>query len=77
MASLTTRVLLKLTLIVTAGAFVQVQTASAEKLTQREHGQTQQSHSQPKIAIVGAGIGGAFTAYNLRQLFNDSVELHM
>lgn len=32
---------------------------------------------QPSIAIVGAGIGGSFTAYNLRQLLNESAELHM
>ncbi|KAL0040815.1 hypothetical protein WJX79_006365 [Trebouxia sp. C0005] len=33
--------------------------------------------AQPKVAIVGAGIGGAFTAYNLRQLLNSTVELHV
>lgn len=32
---------------------------------------------QPRIAIIGAGIGGSFTAYNLRQLLNDSIELHV
>ena len=32
---------------------------------------------QPSIAIIGAGIGGTFTAYNLRQLLNNSAELHM
>lgn len=32
---------------------------------------------QPSIAIIGAGIGGSFTAYNLRQLLNNSAELHM
>ena len=31
----------------------------------------------PKVAIVGAGIGGSFTAYNLRQLLNESAELHV
>ena len=69
-------VLLRLTLIVTTGVLVQVPNASAETPSQREHGQTQQSQSYPKVAIVGAGVGGAFTAFNLRQLFNDSVELH-
>ena len=35
-----------------------------------------QFHS-PGVAIVGAGIGGAFTAYNLRDLLNQSVDLHV
>lgn len=38
---------------------------------------TQEQADQPSIAIIGAGIGGCFSAYNLRQLLNDSVELHM
>lgn len=37
----------------------------------------QEQADQPSIAIIGAGIGGCFSAYNLRQLLNDSVELHM
>ena len=37
----------------------------------------QEQADRPSIAIIGAGIGGCFSAYNLRQLLNDSVELHM
>lgn len=37
----------------------------------------QEQVDRPSIAIIGAGIGGCFSAYNLRQLLNDSVELHM
>lgn len=37
----------------------------------------QRQADQPSIAIIGSGIGGSFTAYHLRQLFNDSAELHM
>ena len=37
----------------------------------------QRQADQPSIAIIGAGIGGSFAAYNLRQLLNDSAELHM
>lgn len=33
--------------------------------------------SPHKIGIIGAGIGGAFTAHNLRQLLNDTVELQV
>lgn len=37
-----------------------------------------QDHPQlSSVAIIGAGIGGAFTAYNLRQLLNDSVNVHV
>lgn len=39
------------------------------------HGQKPPQASN--VAIIGAGIGGAFTAYNLRQLLNDSVNIHM
>ena len=38
---------------------------------------SEQRHVQSKIAIVGAGFGGAFTAYNLRKLLNDTAELHV
>lgn len=31
----------------------------------------------PKVAIIGGGIGGSFTAYNLRRLLNESIELHV
>lgn len=43
-------------------------------------------HAQPNlgsqkqnanVAIVGAGVGGAFTAFNLRQLLNDTVNIHV
>ena len=33
--------------------------------------------NHPKIAIIGAGIGGAFVAFDLRRLLNDTAELHM
>ena len=44
-------------------------------LPEGSHIQTQ--NNIPKVAIVGAGIGGSFTAYNLRQLLNESAELHV
>lgn len=44
-------------------------------------GQAQLVHTEKqnhcKVAIIGAGIGGAFTAHNLRQLLNDSVDIHV
>lgn len=41
---------------------------------QSPHGRKEE-HSN--VAIVGAGIGGAFTAFNLRQLLNDTVNIHV
>lgn len=38
---------------------------------------SEQLHDQSQIAIIGAGFGGAFTAYNLRKLLNDTAELHV
>ena len=34
-------------------------------------------HHKPTVGIIGAGIGGAFTAHNLRRLLNDTVNVHM
>ena len=77
MASPPARGLLKLNLVVILVATLLVQAQSAPQ--QSDAGRAERHHAevQPKVAIIGAGIGGAFTAYNLRQLLNSTVELHM
>ncbi len=77
MASPPARSLLILTLVVfLVVATLLVQAQSALEVTAGRAGR-QNVETQPKVAIIGAGIGGAFTAYNLRQLLNNTVELHV
>ena len=77
MASPPARSLLRLTLVVfLVVATLLVQAQSALEVTAGRAGR-QNVEAQPKVAIIGAGIGGAFTAYNLRQLMNNTVELHV
>ena len=37
----------------------------------------QRADRSSNIAIIGAGIGGAFTAYHLRELLNQSVNIQV
>ncbi len=80
MASPPARSLLRLTLVVIlVMAILVVQAQSAFQQSDANAGRAKRQHSEvhPKVAIIGAGIGGAFTAYNLRQLLNSTVELHV
>ena len=64
-------------LVLTFAFLLRSQGVVAELVAPPERFNRQKQADQPKVAIVGAGIGGSFTAYNLRKLLNDSIELHM
>lgn len=80
MASPPARSLLRLTLVVilvVATLLVQAQSALQHSEVNAGRAGRQHAEAKPKVAIIGAGIGGAFTAHNLRQLLNSTVDLHM
>ncbi|DBB04108.1 hypothetical protein WJX77_009419 [Trebouxia sp. C0004] len=76
MASPPARSLLR-SIVVLATLLVQAQCALQQSKVDSDRAGRQHAAAQPKVAIIGAGIGGAFTAYNLRQLLNSTVELHV
>ena len=80
MASPPARSLLRSTLVVIlvmATLLVQAQSAFQQSDVNAGRAERQHAEVQHKIAIIGAGMGGAFTAYNLRQLLNSTVKLHV
>lgn len=80
MASPPAQSLLRSTLVVilvVATLLVQAQCALQQSKVHAGRAERQHVEAQPKVAIIGAGIGGAFTAYNLRQLLNSTAELHV
>ena len=80
MASPPARSLLRFTLVVIlvmATVLVHAQSALQQAEVKAGRAERHYAEVQPKVAIIGAGIGGAFTAYNLRQLLNSTVEIHV